>query len=199
MDRTTSVAKVQTVVLPAGERTWTVVDGGHLLVAPAEEFLEFMRATGRSPNTIKSYARALALWWQFLGAYGLAWDQVKVEDFGAFLTWLRSGDTPAVASIAARRARFSEGTISVRLQAVMSLYRYHHLNGVETASRLYERLLRPGGAYKPFLEHIARKRPSARQVVKVKRARPQVPPTLTPLQIEAICDACARWDPDRRE
>ena len=25
----------------------------------------------------------------------------------------------------------------------MSLYRHHHFNGVETASRLYERLLRP--------------------------------------------------------
>jgi site-specific recombinase XerD len=150
------------------------------VVAPAEEFLEFMRATGRSPNTIKSYARALALWWEFLGAYGLAWDEVRVEDFGSFLTWLRAGDTPAVASIALRRARFSEETIAVRLQAVMSLYRHHHLNGVETASRLYERLLRPGGAYKPFLEHIARKRASARQVVKVKRARPSLPPTLTP-------------------
>jgi integrase len=71
--------------------------------------------------------------------------------------------------------------------------------GVETVSRLYERLLRPGGAYKPFLEHIARKRPSARQVVKVKRSRPSVPPTLTPPQIDAICDACARWDADTRE
>ena len=70
----------------------------------------------------------------------------------------------------------------------ISFYRHHHLNGVEAASRLYERLLRPGGAYKPFLEHIARRRPSARQVVKVKRARPSVPPTLTPSQIDAICD-----------
>jgi integrase len=186
-------------VLPGGERTWTVLDERHAVVAPAEEFLEFIRVTGGSPNTIKSYARALALWWEFLGAYGLAWDEVKVEHFGSFLTWLRAGDTPAVASIAPRRARFSEETIAVRLQAVMSLYRHHHLNGVETASRLYERLLRPGGAYKPFLEHVARKRPGARQVVKVKRARPSLPPTLTPPQIDAICDACARWDPNERE
>jgi hypothetical protein len=193
------ICRTQLVVLPDGERTWTVLDGDDAVVVPAEEFLEFMRATGRSPNTVKSYARALALWWQFLGAYGLAWDEVKVEDFGAFLTWLRSGDTPMVASIAVRPARFSEETIAVRLQAVISLYRHHHLNGVETASRLYERLLRPSGAYKPFLEHIARKRPGARQVVKVRRARPQVPPTLTPAQIDAICDACARWDPDSRE
>jgi integrase len=194
-----AVASVQPVLLSDGERTWTVLDASYAVVSPAEEFLEFMRVTGRSPNTIKSYARALALWWEFLAAYSLVWDQVKVEDFGTFLTWLRSGDTPTVASIAPRRARFSEGTIALRLQAVMSLYRHHHLNGVETASRLYERLLRPGGAYKPFLEHIARKRPSARQVVKVKRGHPPVPPTLTPAQVDAICDECARWDPGRRE
>ncbi len=190
-----TVSRVQRVTLPDGDRTWTVLAAGHLVVGPAEEFLEFLRATGRSPNTVKSYARALALWWEFLDAYGLAWDEVKVEDFGAFLTWLRSGDSPAVTSIVAGRARFSEETIAVRLQAVMSLYRHHHLNGVETASLLYERLLRPGGSYKPFLEHIARKRPSARQVVKVKRPRPGIPPTLTPGQIDAICDACAWWDP----
>jgi integrase len=35
-------------------------------------------------------------------------------------------------------------------------------------------------------------------VVKVNRARPSVPPTLTPSQMKAICDACARWDPERR-
>ena len=89
MDRTTSVGKVQMVVLPDGERTWTVLSGEHAVVRPAEEFLEFMRATGRSPNTVKSYAPALALWWEFLGAYGLEWNAVRVEDFGAFLTWPR--------------------------------------------------------------------------------------------------------------
>ena len=101
--RAAGVSRVQRVELVDGERTWTVVDDDHLVIGPAEEFLEFMRATGRSPNTVKSYARALALWWEFLGAYDLAWDGVRVEDFGAFLTWLRSGDTPAVASIGARR------------------------------------------------------------------------------------------------
>ena len=52
---------------------------------------------GRSPNTVKSYARALALWWQFLTVYELAWDAVTVEDLGRFLGWLRSGDEPGLA------------------------------------------------------------------------------------------------------
>ena len=99
---------------------------------------------GRSPNTVKSYARALALWWEFLTVYELGMGWVTVEDFGRFLGWLRTGDSPTVVSIERRPARFSEGTVALRVQAVCSFYRYHHYNGVEAASRLYERVLSRG-------------------------------------------------------
>ena len=68
MDRTTSVGKVQMVVLPDGERTWTVLGDDHLPVAPVEEFLEHHRVVGSSPNTVKSYAHGLALSWRYLEA-----------------------------------------------------------------------------------------------------------------------------------
>ncbi|HUY59137.1 MAG TPA: tyrosine-type recombinase/integrase [Solirubrobacteraceae bacterium] len=191
--------RTQRVVLPDGERTWTVLDGDHRVVSAAEEYLEYLRMLGRSPNTVKSYARALALWWQFLDAYELAWDAVRIEDFGRFLGWLRSGDSPALASIERRPARFSEGTVALRVQAVCSLYRYHHFNGVETASRLYEREFSHGRAYKPMLEHLARRRGYERSVVRVSRPRPATPPTLTPEQVGLILDACARWDPAARD
>ena len=100
-----------------------MVDAGRHLVSPVEEYLDYLRVLGRSPNTVKSYAWALALWWQFLHAYELAWDGVKLEDLGRFLAWLRSGDTPQVASIERWAPRFSEETVAVRLQAVMSFYR----------------------------------------------------------------------------
>jgi integrase len=196
---TDRAARVQLVVIPGGERTWTVLGADRLPVEPVEGFLEYLRVLGRSPNTVKSYARALALWWQFLALYGLGWDAVKLEDFGSFLGWLRTGDTPTVASIEPRPARFSEETVAVRLQAVASFYRYHHFNGVEAASSLYERAFRPGRPYKPMLEHLARRRGTTRSVVHVSRRRRASPPTLTPEQIEAILDACARWDEAARE
>jgi len=113
-----SAARVQRVACLDGERTWTVLDSDDAVVGPAEQYLEYLRMLGRSPNTVKSYARALALWWQFLAAYDLVWDAVTIEDFGRFLGWLRSGDTREVASIQRRPARFSEQTVAVRLQAV---------------------------------------------------------------------------------
>jgi integrase len=154
---------------------------------------------GRSPNTVKSYARALALWWQFLWVYELAWDAVRVEDLGRFLGWLRTGDSPALVSIERRSACFSEGAIALRLQAVCSFYRYQHFNGVEAASHLYERVFSGRHPYKPMLEHLARRRGDERRVVRVARPRPKTPPTLTPDQVRLILDSCARWDEDKRD
>ena len=191
--------RTQRVAVPDGERTWTVLDGEHRVVQPVEEFLEYLRMLGRSPNTVKSYARALALWWQFLTVYELAWDAVTVEDLGRFLGWLRTGDSPALVSIERRQARFSEGTIALRLQAVCSFYRYQHFNGVEAASRLYERVFSGRHPYKPMLEHLARRRGHEHRVVRVARPRRATPPTLTPEQVGLILDSCARWDERRRD
>ena len=54
-----------------------------------------------------------------------------------------------------------------------------------------------GIAYKPMLEHLARRRGHERRVVRVSRPRPATPPTLTPEQVGLILDSCARWDPSR--
>ena len=117
--------------------TWTVLGADHAVVGPAEEFLEFLRVQASSPNTVKSYARALALWWSYLQLFGLAWDKLSVAEVGGFLAWLRSGDSPRVSSIQPRPARFAEATIATRLHAVMSLYRFHELNGVPLGGDLY--------------------------------------------------------------
>jgi integrase len=191
--------RTQRVVIPQGERTWTVLDGEHRVVVPVEQFLEYLRMLGRSSNTVKSYARALALWWQFLSVYALAWDAVTVEDLGRFLGWLRTGDSPALVSIERRQARFSEGTIALLLQAVCSFYRFQHFNGIDATSRLYERVFFGRSPYKPMLEHLPRRRGHEHRVVRVARPRRGTPPTLTPEQVRVILDSCARWDGRKRD
>jgi hypothetical protein len=66
--------RTQRLTLGEGERTWTVLGRDHRVVGPAEEYLEYLRVQKVSPNTVKSYARALALRWQYLDAFGVAWD-----------------------------------------------------------------------------------------------------------------------------
>src|SRR5882724_4542542 len=182
--------RMQRLVLPGGGgHTWTVLGVGHRVVGPAEDYLEYLRAQQVSPNTVKSYARALALWWQFLELFGLDWDAVTLENLGAFLTWLRTGDSPEVASIERRPARFAESTISARLGAVMSCYDYHVLNGVDVGRDLHRITHRGGGRYKPLLEHVARRKGRRQAVIRVRRPGRSTRPILTPEQIERICEA----------
>jgi site-specific recombinase XerD len=189
----------QRLALPSGERTWTVLGKDHRMVEPAEEYLEYLRAQQASPNTVKSYARALALWWQYLDVFDLGWDAVTVADFGAFLTWLRTGDGPEVVSIERRAARFSESTIAARLRAVISCYDFHVLNGGDVGPDLHRITHRGGGRYKPLLEHIARRTGRRQAVIRVRHRRQGAPPILTPEQIERIYDACASWDTETCE
>jgi integrase len=186
---------VQRIGLPGAETTWTVVDGSHAVIGQAEEFLEFLRVQGTSPNTVKSYARALALWWTYLSVFGLAWDELRLSDVGGFLAWLRTGDGPDVVSIEARTARFCESTISTRLRAVTSFYRFHEANGIALGGDLVRIVHGSRAAYKPMLEHVARRKGRQRALVRVSVPRHVPPPVLTPGQIDAICDACAMFDP----
>ena len=181
-------------MLPGGAATWTVLDPDHRVVTPAEEFLEYLRVQGTSPHTVKSYARALALWWSYLAVFGLAWDHVGLAQVGSFLSWMRSADGPQVASIVTRPARFTESTIATRLRAVTSCYRFHELNGVELGGDLVRLVRGARPAYKPMLEHVARRRGRDRAVMRVRVSRRVTPPVLTPGQIAAICDACAHMD-----
>jgi len=171
----------------ARPRPWRGRAGGGVPGVPAVQ--------GTSPNTVKSYARALALWWTYLAVFGLAWDALTLADVGGFLAWLRSGDGPQVISIEPRPARFAESTISTRLRAVTSCYRFHELNGVALGGDLVRVVHGGRPAYQPMLEHVARTRgPSAagcsgcappgrcrRRCCRRRRSR-------------RFCAACARFD-----
>ena len=85
---------MQRLVLSDGQQTWTVLGSGHLPIGPAEEYLEYLRAQRVSPNTVKSYARALALWWQYLEVFGLGWDALTLADVGSFLTLVAQRGRP---------------------------------------------------------------------------------------------------------
>lgn len=190
--------RMQAVMSPSGERTWTVLGADHRPVEPVEGFLEFLRVTGRSPNTVRAYARGLELFWRFLDQAQVAWDAVTPNELTAFVGWLRTGLPPGVVPLHDAPSRLSDATLSLRLQAVLSFYRFQHFNGVEAASRLYEHTQRPGGGgYRPFLMHA--RRGAQRPVVQIARRRRDAPPILTPAQIGLIKDRCARWDEERRE
>src|SRR6266702_405995 len=187
---------VQRIVFE-GARTWTVTGEDYLPAGPVEEFLEHLRAAERSsPNTVRSYATSLDRWWGYLSGAGLAWDEVTLPAFTPYVTSLRTGHPAGVRVLpgASPDRGLAEATVAVRVAAVLSFYRYHaDVHQVPVAARLY-RLSAGSGRYLPGLAHLRGGRDQLRPAVRLRRGTSRPVPLLTPLQVEAILDGCARWD-----
>lgn len=186
---------------PGGQGTWTVVDCAYRTVAPVEEWLEAHRTAG-SPNTVRSYATALAQWWSFLEQRGAAdeWRRVGVPAVTAYLSWLRNGRTVEHALVFGDDGP-QAATLESRLAALVSFYRWQAaVHDVPVADRLLRGAPRraPGRA---MLSHLdSGSAPAASSLVRVRRtARRDRPPVLLPRQIQEILDGCAVWDDEHGE
>ncbi|WP_324611382.1 site-specific integrase [Mycolicibacterium brumae] len=83
---------VQRVVMPFGDlESWTVVGADACTVEPVEAFLAHLHAVERSVNTVRAYAHDLRDWFAFCARAGLVWSNVRLEDVGRFVAWLRLG------------------------------------------------------------------------------------------------------------
>lgn len=161
-------------------------------MVPVEQYLEYLRSTEASPNTVKSYARGLALWWSFLEGRAQEWDAVGVTDLGTFVGQLRRRSVAEDIAQLRAQDRAPDSTVASRARSVMGFYRYHAARGVEVAGRLYETVRSRPGSYLPFLEHVARKHGRRSSVVRIRvRAKPV--PVLLPRQMAALRQAEASW------
>ncbi|WP_411139379.1 tyrosine-type recombinase/integrase [Streptomyces sp. C10] len=173
--------------------TWTVLADDCRVAEPIEQYLEYLRSGDCSPNTVRNYARGLALWWTFLERRAQAWDAVGVTELGTFIGQLRRGSVAEDVVLLRGKTRAADTTVASRARAVMGFYHYHAARGVEVAGQLYETVWARPGSYLPFLEHVARRTGRRSSVVKVRvRAKPV--PLLRPDQMASIREAEASWD-----
>jgi len=152
-------------------------------VAPVDSYLGWLSDIERSPNTVRAYAQDLKTYWVFLGARGIEWDRVTLEQLGQFTAWLRQPAENVVVLAGGRPAR-SSATVNRMLTAVFGFYEFHARNGVEVARALVERARSGRGGYKPFLHGIARAKPRGR-VGRLREVR-RLPATLTLEQVAAV-------------
>ena len=184
-------------ILIDGQRTWTVTGDDHLPAGPVEEYLEFLRVA----------QQCLAEHGSFL--CHVPGPLVGVPGRRRGRRGTRSGCRSSSRSFrrcgpgcrpgwprsrAAGAAGPSESTIAARVTAVLSFYRYHSdAHQVPVADRLY-RIGGRAGRYVPGLAHLQRGRQQPGSAVRVRRTAARPVPLLTPAQVEAILDACARQD-----
>jgi len=188
---------VQQVVVPGSRReSWTVLHKDGRPVEPIERYLGYLSDIERSPNTVKAYAHDLKDWFVFLAGRSLDWHQARLEDVGAFVSWLRLPpvvrSTP-ISVLPSVRQHCSEVTVNRKLSAVSAFYQHAARNGVQLGELLtrWQPVGRRGTAWRPFLHHISKSQPRRRSEVRLKAPRKQ-PRVLAPAEVQAILDACQR-------
>jgi hypothetical protein len=131
---------VAQVVLPGSRyRSWTVLGPDGVPVEPVERYLAFLTDVDRSPNTVKAYAHDLKDWFVFLTGRALDWREVRLEDVGEFVAWLRlppparDGRVAVLPSVA---AHCGAATVNRKLSAVSAFYQHAARHGVDLGELL---------------------------------------------------------------
>jgi integrase/recombinase XerD len=183
-------------VAPPGSRveSWTVLGDDDVPVGPVEQYLAHLSAIERSPNTVKAYAHDLKDYFVFLGLRGLDWREVRLEDVGEFVAWLRlpeAGRSGQVAVLPSVAPQVGAATVNRKLSALSAFYQFHARHGVDLGDLLVA--WQPGGrgSFKPFLHHISKGDPVPRRAISLK-APVKMPRVLTVVEIQSILDACTR-------
>lgn len=182
--------KVQRVQIPGTDRvTWLVLGDDYLAVRPIQEFLTYLENIERSPNTIRSYAHHLRLYWQYLQEAGLDWATVGLSELAEFVAWLRN-PSRGVLPMQEPSSKRSEATINAILASVAMLYDYHARLGTVEGNAFY-RAQGYQRRYKGLLHHITKGKSVRTRLIKLTVPR-RLPQTLTPEQVQQLVAACRR-------
>lgn len=184
--------RVQRVVMPVtNAESWTVVDDDCRPEPAIEQYLAYLAAVERSPNTVRAYATSLKLWSEFLAGVDVGWAEASADDVARFVSWLRA-PAPNVVVLENGLGRRSPATVNRHLAGVFGFYDHQARGGVGLAATLvaWRRVNR--GSYKPFLHHVTKGKPVPTRPIKLTVPR-RAPRTLEAEQVVAILAACQRW------
>ena len=188
--------QVQRVAMPASRvPSWTVLGDDDTPIEPIERYLAYLTDIERSPNTVKAYAHDLKDYWGFLAHRVLDWREVRLEDIGEYVAWLRlppTGRDGRVAVLPSVEPHVAASTINRKLAALAAFYAHQGRHGVDVGELLTTWQL-PGrrGGWKPFLHHVSKDEPQSRRAIGVKVPK-KLPRILTVTEMQSILDSCDR-------
>lgn len=180
--------KTQRVRFDDGEVSFTIVDQDGTPLTPAEQYLRYLRQTA-SPNTVRAYARALTRWFTHLDNVAADWVTFPQATFGDYLTWLRTGRPPHMASIGPATTWLAPSSVSQHAAAVVAFYTYQaDVHGVtEPHAKLHRR---SGGRrrqqYQGFLAGFGKRSGSDSLAFPVRGVNRDRPPVLKPAEVTAV-------------
>lgn len=177
------------------QRRYVVIDDEGSLIEPIMRYLKYLDHVGAARNTLRSYATALRLYWQYLIQQEHDWQQVTLDHLAQFVVWLKlpSGSLKVLPAQPVPQAR-SNRTINQTLMVVRGFYDYHwRMEGTPINMKEKTTTYLPAHArrYKSFLHHISKGSPVTKNILRQKEEKQHQPKTLTKDQVQQLLDACS--------
>lgn len=166
--------KVQKVQLENTlEPHWIVIGTDFLPIEPISEYLLFLRNTGKSIYTVRTYAHHLKIFWEYLDAKKLQWDQVALDELAYFVATLNGLVEDKVVYL--EKTKRSARTINQVVNAVASFYQFQHRLGHAPDMQLsqWKKSFHHHKAFKPFLHHLNRSKLKRSSILKLKESKKQ--------------------------
>lgn len=163
-----------------GASSWTVVDDVGVPIEETEQFLHWMRAVGRSQNSVRSYARHLSLFYRWLAARGIAWDELTFDELCDFVGALSAGLPP----LPTRQGARAPGTVKAVNAAIREFYEFHRADGRGPQHLVLTRNpARMPRRSRSFLAHVDQRQPA--EVSRLTRPGRQPVETVKTIDFEA--------------
>lgn len=170
--------RTEPITLPNGTTRLTVVDRTGGLVDPVDRYLEYLVATNSSTNTVRSYARHLALFFRWLDERGADWEHLTFDTLCAFGIDLQDGTLRTYYRRGKPRpvTPRSRATCEAVMAAVYSFLDYWRLEGRGPADlRLYRDATTRRRSTHAFLAHIEHQRPQQERRLRFRGPKSALP------------------------
>jgi integrase/recombinase XerD len=183
---------VQKGQLPNSTRSiWLVLDDRYQPIEPIMEYLTYLNNLEKSPNTVRTYAYNLKLYWEFLQHKQIDWQEIDEPELADFIHWLRNPQPTGVVPIQPQTSNRTEKTINHALNTVSMFYEFHIRANDVRAVTTHTYKVQPGRQFKPFLHHISKGKAVKTRLLKIKEPK-TFPGCLTREQVEQLIESCHR-------
>jgi integrase/recombinase XerD len=183
---------VQEGRLPNSTRPiWLVLDDNYQPIEPITAYLRYLDSLEKSPNTVRTYAYNLKLYWEFLHHQQLHWQEVNLEQLADFIHWLRNPQPAGVMSIQPQTSNRTEKTINHALNTVSMFYEFHIRLGQVQGVTTHTYQVQPGRKFKPFLHHISKGKEVKTRLLRIREPK-TFPGCLSAEQVKELLSGCHR-------
>src|SRR5690349_8516189 len=115
---------VQEILTTNNRTRYIVVDAQGQLCLPVARYLKYLDSIGRARNTLRCYARNLALFFRYLTHRQIAYGSVTLDDMAGFVLWLKTPSNSTRPSGSPVMPVRAATTVNLVLTTVSGFYDY---------------------------------------------------------------------------